>query len=155
MTEAPHARLTSRNGGQAVFDGMRVDGRVHGMLLDITATQTFRNPGSAHIELVYSFPLPADAVLLAMTVRLGERRLTGTVVEKILAAGRYEDSLTAILRAGAEAGAMRLADPRLTTMALIGMLTGVTNWYREGGRLDRRAVADHYRGLVRGAVGAG
>ncbi|KQQ86621.1 VIT domain-containing protein [Massilia sp. Leaf139] len=93
MTEATHARLTSRNGGQAVFDGMRVDGRVHGMLLDITATQTFRNPGSAHIELVYSFPLPADAVLLAMTVRLGERRLTGTVVEKILAAGRYEDSL--------------------------------------------------------------
>jgi len=69
--------------------------------------------------------------------------------------GRYEDSLTGILRAGAEAGVMRVADPRLTTMALIAMLTGVTNWFREGGRLDRRAVADHYWALVRGAVGAG
>lgn len=69
--------------------------------------------------------------------------------------GRYEDSLTAILRAGAEGGVMRVTDPRLTTMALIAMLTGVTNWFREGGRLDRQAVADHYWGLVRGAVGAG
>jgi len=69
--------------------------------------------------------------------------------------GRYEDALTDILRDGAEAGVMRVTDLRLTTMALIAMLTGVTNWFREGGRLDRRAVADHYWGLVRGAVGAG
>ncbi|MBB1490017.1 MULTISPECIES: TetR/AcrR family transcriptional regulator [unclassified Paracoccus (in: a-proteobacteria)] len=69
--------------------------------------------------------------------------------------GRYENALTAILRDGAAAGVMRVTDPRLTTMALIAMLTGVTNWFREGGRLDRRAVADHYWGLVRGAVGAG
>ena len=69
--------------------------------------------------------------------------------------GRYEDALTAILRDGAAAGVMRVADARLATMALIAMLTGVTNWFREGGRLDRQAVADHYWGLVRGAVGAG
>ena len=43
----------------------------------------------------------------------------------------------------------------LAAMALIAMLTGVTNWYREGGRLDRAAVADHYWTLARGAVGAG
>ena len=50
--------------------------------------------------------------------------------------------------------AMRLDDPRLATMALIAMLTGVTNWYREGGRLDRRRIGDIYWGLARGAVGA-
>ena len=69
--------------------------------------------------------------------------------------GRYGDALTAILCEGAAAGVMHVADARLTTMALIAMLTGVTNWFREGGRLDRQAVADHYWGLVRGAVGAG
>lgn len=69
--------------------------------------------------------------------------------------GRYETALADILRAGAEAGVMRVADARLAAMALIAMLTGVTNWYREGGRLDRTAVADHYWTLARGAVGAG
>ena len=69
--------------------------------------------------------------------------------------GRYETALADILRAGAEVGVMRVADARLAAMALIAMLTGVTNWYREGGRLDRAAVADHYWTLARGAVGAG
>ena len=68
---------------------------------------------------------------------------------------RYEDDLTGILQAGAASGAMRLADPRLAAMALIAMLTGVTNWFREDGRLDRAALADHYWALARGAVGAG
>ena len=93
MTDSIHARLESRNGGGAVFDGVRVDGQVAGMLLDVSSVQTFRNPGTSHVELVYTFPLPADAVLLSMAVRLGKRQLTGTVVEKQEASGRYEDML--------------------------------------------------------------
>lgn len=93
MTDTSHARLVSRNGGRAVFDGMRIDGRVQGMLLELSAVQSFHNPGPAHIELVYSFPLPAEAVLLSTAVRLGERRLEGVVVEKQEAGARYEDSL--------------------------------------------------------------
>lgn len=68
--------------------------------------------------------------------------------------GRYEAALETILRDGIAAGVMRLDDPKLATMALIAMLTGVTNWYREGGRLDRRRIGDIYWGLARGAVGA-
>ncbi|WP_410219475.1 TetR/AcrR family transcriptional regulator [Paracoccus sp. (in: a-proteobacteria)] len=67
---------------------------------------------------------------------------------------RYEGVLETILRDGVAAGAMRIEDPKLTTLALIAMLTGVTNWYREGGRLDRARIADIYWGLAKGAVGA-
>lgn len=67
---------------------------------------------------------------------------------------RYEEALAAILRAGQESGEMTVPDTRLASMALIGMLTGVTNWYRAGGRLDRARVADIYWDLARGAVGA-
>lgn len=67
---------------------------------------------------------------------------------------RYELALQRILEDGAAAGVMRVEDTRLVTMALIAMLTGVTNWYREGGRLDRAALYRHYGALVRGAVGA-
>lgn len=68
--------------------------------------------------------------------------------------GRYEFALESILRDGVEARVMRIEDPKLTTLALIAMLTGVTNWYREGGRLDRARITQIYWGLARGAVGA-
>ena len=67
---------------------------------------------------------------------------------------RYEEQLVAILRDGQAAGVMAVPDTRLAAMALIAMLTGVTNWYREGGRLDRDRVGDIYWDLARGAVGA-
>ena len=68
--------------------------------------------------------------------------------------GRYEAALEVILRDGQKTGVMRFEDAKLTTLALIAMLTGVTNWYREGGRLDRQRIGDIYWHLARGAVGA-
>ena len=57
---------------------------------------------------------------------------------------QYENGLLAILQAGMASGDFTVRDAKLTTMALIAMLTGVTNWYREGGRLARSVVQDHY-----------
>lgn len=67
---------------------------------------------------------------------------------------RYEDALERILREGVATGVMQISDTRLTAMALIAMLTGVTNWYREGGRLPRARITEIYLDLARGAVGA-
>lgn len=68
---------------------------------------------------------------------------------------RYEDRLTAILARGQNSGAVRVEDPRIATMAIIAMLTGVNTWYREGGRLSRGDVAAQYWAMARRAVGAG
>lgn len=67
--------------------------------------------------------------------------------------GRYEDRLEAILQRGIAAGTFDLSDSKLATMAVIAMLTGVTTWYRDDGRLSREAVADIYWDMVRKAVG--
>jgi len=93
MTATIQAQLAARNGGAAVFDGVRIDGQLRGLLLEVSVLQSFRNPGAAHIELVYTFPLPAQAVLLSMDVRLGERSLAASVVERRQASRRYEDAL--------------------------------------------------------------
>lgn len=94
----------------------------------------------------------ADTVFLAY---MELRNLTPDNFARIAALrSRYEAALETILRDGVAAGVMRMDDPRLATMAIIAMLTGVTNWYREGGRLDRRRIGDVYWGLARGAVGA-
>ncbi len=55
-------------------------------------------------------------------------------------------SLEAILREGQAAGPLSLPDTKIATLAIIAMLTGVTTWYREGGRLSRAAVGDHLLG---------
>jgi AcrR family transcriptional regulator len=67
---------------------------------------------------------------------------------------RYEAALEGILEDGQADGAVAVPDARLTTMALIAMLTGVNTWYREGGRLSRDRVEEIYWDLVRRAVGA-
>ncbi|MXU65367.1 TetR/AcrR family transcriptional regulator [Oceanomicrobium pacificus] len=65
----------------------------------------------------------------------------------------YEDVLEDILKSGVAAGRFDIPDTRLATMALIAMLTGVTTWFRSGGRLTLEEIEETYLSMVRGAVG--
>ena len=67
--------------------------------------------------------------------------------------GTYEGQLQAILEEGVAAGAFVVADTKVATLAIIAMLTGLTTWYREGGRLPLAAIEQIYVQMVRGAVG--
>ena len=121
----------------------------------------WRDPGGpdalARLEAFVRFHIATslarpDAVFLSY---MELRNLTPDNFREISGLRRkYEDAVEAILRDGQAAGVMTVTDTRLATMALIAMLTGVTNWYREGGRLDRWRIGDIYWGLVRGAVRA-
>jgi AcrR family transcriptional regulator len=64
----------------------------------------------------------------------------------------YEDRLEAILRAGREEGRFEVPDTKIATLGLIAMLTGVTTWYRPGGRLSADEVAGVYWTMTRKAV---
>ncbi|WP_371227470.1 TetR/AcrR family transcriptional regulator [Roseovarius sp. 2305UL8-3] len=65
---------------------------------------------------------------------------------------RYENALESILRAGVTSGDFQVADTRVTSMALIAMLTGVNTWFREGGRLSLTEVETLYWDMVRKTV---
>jgi AcrR family transcriptional regulator len=67
---------------------------------------------------------------------------------------RYEDRLTAILSAGQSAGTFHIDDPRIATMAIIAMLTGVNTWFRETGRLSLGDVEEIYWKMTRRMVAA-
>ena len=60
----------------------------------------------------------------------------------------YEAELEAILTDGARAGAFRIEDARVAAMAIIAMLTGVTSWYRQGGRLSAARIEEIYVDMV-------
>lgn len=66
---------------------------------------------------------------------------------------QYEDALEAILRRGVAEGCFDLAETRLTTMALISLLTGVTHWYKPDGRLDQQAIEAIYVDLMCKSLG--
>ncbi|MDP3526855.1 MAG: TetR/AcrR family transcriptional regulator [Hoeflea sp.] len=65
----------------------------------------------------------------------------------------YEAVPRAILERGAADGSFCIIDPQITTMAIIAMLTGMTTWYRENGRLSLDEIEAVYIRLVRRLVG--
>ena len=61
---------------------------------------------------------------------------------------QYEDALEQILIAGKDAKVFDIADTRITTLAIIGMLTEVVTWYRPDGRLKFDEVKSQNREKV-------
>lgn len=67
----------------------------------------------------------------------------------------YERVIEAILLDGVRKGCFVVDDARITTMALIAMLTGVSTWFREGGRLGPDDIAQHYVDMAFRLAGGG
>ena len=61
---------------------------------------------------------------------------------------RYEALLRVFLAAGKKAGAFEIADVRLTTIAILMMCSGVSDWFAKQGRLSGGAIADVYADMV-------
>lgn len=89
----------------------------------------------------------SDAVFISyMELRnLSEQNFS--VIGKLRA--QYEQILEDILSGCGSSGP---GDTKLVTLAVLAMLTGVNTWYREGGRLDREAVAKRYVEIVQRVV---
>ena len=66
--------------------------------------------------------------------------------------GAYEQRLAAILADGVEQGAFEVGDIQVATFAIIALLTGLTTWYRPGGRLTREAIVAAHEKLVLSGV---
>ena len=77
-----------------VLEEVGVDAAVDDLMTVVSVCQRYRNPGARHVEAVYTFPLPLDAVLLNFAFELQDRTLTGTVIAKREAEERYEDAIT-------------------------------------------------------------
>lgn len=65
----------------------------------------------------------------------------------------YETRLEAILADGVAAGHFTVADLKVSTWAVIGMITEMNTWFREDGRLSLAQVEQIYWDMVRKLVG--
>lgn len=76
-----------------VLTGVQAKGRLDAVLFELTLRQTYRNTSDQVLEVVYTFPLPAMAVLLGFASELNAERQDGVIVAKREAERQYEESL--------------------------------------------------------------
>jgi AcrR family transcriptional regulator len=91
-------------------------------------------------------------------VFIGNMEIRNLIPEhhRIVAALRseYESELGTILKDGVDCGILRVHDIKVATFAILAMLTGLTAWYRESGRLSKDQLVDCYRRLILDGVKA-
>jgi AcrR family transcriptional regulator len=67
----------------------------------------------------------------------------------------YEGIVRSILDEGVRTGVFRVADTRISAMAIIAMLAGVNTWYRQKGRLNLPQIEGIYTDMVLRVADAG
>lgn len=110
-----------------------------------------RLEGFTRFHIRFHLPRPDQVFVSYMELR----NLSDENFARVEAMRRqYEEALESILRTGVAEGVFAVPDPRVTTMALIAMLTGISNWYRVGGRLETAKIEAIYWDMVRRSVTA-
>ncbi len=94
-SQEEQAQLVSADGEAATLQSVHIEGRLDGLLLQLTSRQHYRNDGKNNLETVFTFPLPWGATLLGLNAEIDGHRLQGTVLEKKQATERYEKAIDA------------------------------------------------------------
>ena len=81
------------SGERPVLAGVSAAARLDGVLFELTLRQTYRNDSARVLEVVYTFPLPHQAVMLGFATELNGERMVGAIAPKQQAARQYEEAL--------------------------------------------------------------
>lgn len=95
MTESAAAYVLKSSDGSSppLLERVDVDAQVDGVLFTVNLRQTWRHAGTRPLEVIYTFPLPAQAVLLSFASTRGGDRLEGVILPRAQAEDRYEGAL--------------------------------------------------------------
>ena len=97
-----------------------VDATVSGFVADVTLTQTFANPHTDELDATYLFPLPEDAAIDRMEMRIGDRVVKGRIEKKQQAAATYDKAK----QAGKRAALLEEQRPNLFTQRVANIPPG-------------------------------
>lgn len=100
----PGLHVLSSNGQQQVFplQHTEVMSKIAGNVSRVEVTQSFTNPFDKPLEAVYVFPLPDEAAVDDMEIKIGDRIIRGTIkkredAQKIYQQAKQEGKTTALL----------------------------------------------------------
>ena len=97
--------------------GTEVDIQVTGVVARTVVTQYFHNPTDLWLEGVYVFPLPENAAVDTLEVRIGDRVIVGEIQEREKAKETYEQAKAA----GKKAALLEQERPNIFTTSVAGI----------------------------------
>ncbi|MDO8862292.1 marine proteobacterial sortase target protein [Haliea sp. E1-2-M8] len=106
----------------ALMQRSAVQVSISGMVAVVTLEQSFRNTSEQWAEGVYTFPLPGEAAVRALEIRVGERRIVGEIRERHEAEAVY----TAARDAGRKASLVAQQRPNLFSNRIANLAPGET-----------------------------
>jgi len=145
-SEAGRGGLMFRTPKAGLFEpaaevGTQVRMRIAGLIGQVDVTQHFRNPGKSWREALYVFPLPEDAAVERIELRIGDRTIIGKIGERRKARQAYRQARAA----GKRAALVEQSKPNLFTAAVANIGPGenvsVTLRYYQTPRFDDGAYS--------------
>lgn len=114
--------VQSKDGQQQVFPlkHTEVKAKVSGNLSRVEVTQTFENPFSDPLEAVYVFPLPDEAAVDDMEIKIGDRIIKGNIKKREEAQEIYDRAR----REGRTAGLLEQERDNIFTQSLANIKPG-------------------------------
>lgn len=109
-----------RSLGLCPLKNTKVEAEISGFLSRVKVTQEFENNFSEKIEAIYVFPLPRNAAVDDMTMRIGERVIRGKVMKREEARDVYE----AARSNGQIASLLDQERPNIFTQSVANILPG-------------------------------
>ncbi|MEM8832640.1 MAG: VIT domain-containing protein, partial [Cyanobacteria bacterium P01_G01_bin.19] len=104
------------------LENTAVDGRISGNLARVEVKQTFANPSNKPLEAIYKFPLPDDAAVDDMEIRIGDRLIRGNIKKKEEAQAIYQQAK----QEGKTAGLLEQQRDNIFTQSLANIQPGET-----------------------------
>lgn len=98
----------------------RITTTISGLIVRTTVSQTFQNPSAEWAEGIYVFPLPEQAAVDHLRMRIGERVIEGLIQEKAEAKKTYEQAK----RKGQRASLLEQERPNVFTTSLANLAPG-------------------------------
>ncbi|HEV8615402.1 MAG TPA: marine proteobacterial sortase target protein [Methylomirabilota bacterium] len=99
-----------------------VELRVTGMVVRATVKQWFTNPSVEWVEGIYVFPLPDDAAVDHLRMRVGDRTIEGVIRERAAAKATYEQAK----QQGKHASLVEQERPNIFTTSIANISPGAT-----------------------------
>ncbi|GAB4539472.1 MAG: hypothetical protein Tsb0014_29910 [Pleurocapsa sp.] len=115
--------LYGNSGGQVQtfpLENTSVTAKIAGNLARVEVKQTFSNPYDNPLEAIYKFPLPDDAAVDDMEIRIGDRIIRGNIKKKQEAQQIYQQAK----REGKTAGLLEQQKDNIFTQSLANIQPG-------------------------------
>ena len=104
------------------LENTSVNAKISGNLSRVEVKQTFSNPNSKPLEATYQFPLPDDAAVDEMEIRIGDRIIRGDIKKKAEAQEIYQQAK----QEGKTAGLLEQQRDNIFTQSLANIQPGQT-----------------------------